>query len=483
MEINHESLFGFQIEGAKWLATRRFALLADEMGLGKTAQAVVGADLILAKRVLVFCPAVARFNWISEFEQFQNPSPENPARAFDCVTSKRFIPDSNRSIVCSYDLAHHFDAKLFGDFDLLILDEAHYLKTPNTNRTRAILGKKGFIRHAKRTWALSGTPAPNNASELWPLLFTFGATKKSLDEFIDVYCTTRTQHFGYRAHKIITGTNTKTTGELKRELSTVMLRRKQIDVMKELPPIHTSHMEVEAGKVDLEASSSLVQWVFPENRLREFNEKVKFEQKIVEHVFDTDRSCGQYGVDLMKHLEAVARSVSTLRRYTGLQKVDPIAELITGELEIGAYDKIVIFAVHRDVINALRLKLQGFGAVTLYGGTDIDRRQENLRKFEKNPKCQVFIGNIQAAGTAITLTSANQVLFAELDWVPGNNAQAAKRCHRIGQEKPVFVRTVLLKDSYDARISRLLTTKTKQLLNLFDEKPCQEFKTYSIDVE
>jgi SNF2 family DNA or RNA helicase len=103
------------------------------------------------------------------------------------------------------------------------------------------------------------------------------------------------------------------------------------------------------------------------------------------------------------------------------------------------------------------------------GAIDPATRQRNVDNFMKNPKYKVFIGNIQAAGTAITLTSAHNIVFIEQDWVPGNNAQAAMRVHRIGQTKPVHVRVLYLPDTIDEKIARILKCKTRDLIALFDE--------------
>jgi SNF2 family DNA or RNA helicase len=128
----------------------------------------------------------------------------------------------------------------------------------------------------------------------------------------------------------------------------------------------------------------------------------------------------------------------------------------------------VIFAIHRDVIENMRVGLRQFGAVCLYGGTDPEKRQKNIDRFQNNPKCRVFIGNIHAAGTAITLTAAHHVTFIEQDWVPGNNAQAVMRCHRIGQENPVSVRFIVLDGTLDAKIGYILKRKTADLTHIFD---------------
>jgi SNF2 family DNA or RNA helicase len=78
----------------------------------------------------------------------------------------------------------------------------------------------------------------------------------------------------------------------------------------------------------------------------------------------------------------------------------------------------------------------------------------------------VLIGQLQAAGTAINLTAANQVLFAESSWVPAENLQAAKRCHRMGQHRPVFVRISALDDSIDELIADTIQRKLENHIEI-----------------
>ena len=458
-----DPLFPYQTFGAEWLASRSRALLADEMGLGKTVQAIRAADIVAAKNILVLCPAAARINWAREFQKFSKTF-----RTTIVVQSRsqRVFGDTT---ICSYDLAETVPPIMW---DVLILDEAHYLKTPDAKRTQAVFGKSGLVRRARRVWCLSGTPMPNHAGELWPMLYTFGATPRGYDAFVEKYCT----YFQTQYRKQITGTKQSTIPELKGMLNAVMLRRRKDEVMKELPPISYGTLVVEETQVNLDEADSFVQYIFPIDRTKELEERLERERQLVNAIITGDA----YPRDQMKALEAMANSVSTLRRYVGLQKMPALADILKEELNAGAYEKLVIFAVHRDVIEGLRVRLVKFKPVTLYGGTAPDKRQRNIDKFQKDPKTRVFIGNIQAAGTAITLTSAHNVVFAEQDWVPGNNAQAAMRCHRIGQTKPVFVRVASLANSLDERVSEILRKKTRDITKLFDDKSLPETKQVDI---
>ncbi len=465
---NEDELFPYQLTGAKWLAERKVALLADEMGVGKTAQVIRACDLINAERILILCPAVARINWNREFRRFS----KRP-RELSIIMGSTDLKNVSNSMICSYDLAQVLQTTRQSlskqpSWDCLILDEAHYLKNPKAIRTKAVLGVDGLIRQSERCWALTGTPAPNHPGELWTLLYTFRITPLKYDEFIERYCTGYEGPRGFQ----ITGAKQAKIPELKALLAKIMLRRRKEEVMRELPPIHFDHVTVEAGPVDLDIDPWFVAYVFPNDVRHELKAKLDKETTLLKSVLQA----AKMGTDGLRVLEAISKSVSTLRRYTGLQKLKAIKELVTEELSENYYDKIVIFAIHRSMIDGLRIALKNFKPVTLYGGTPPHKRQKNIDKFMKDPIHRVFIGNIQACGTAITLTSANQVLFAECDWSPSYNSQAAMRCHRVGQNKPVFVRFVGLADSIDEKINQILKRKTQYLTEIFDapQKPFEK---------
>ncbi len=451
----------YQIVGADFLAGKNHALLADEMGLGKTCQTIRASDIVVAKTILVICPAVARVNWKREFLMWSVFSKD-----FKVCETKKDFPTSHCIVSFEYATAHKDRLLPAGSepWDLIVVDESHFVKEPEARRTAALFGKNGLVRYARRMWLISGTPAPNNASELWPMLYTFGVTPLSYPLFIARYCNLKLVRHGGAPRMQILGTKLGAIFEIKLMLAKIMLRRSKEDVMKELPPIVYSDLVVEAGPTDLENEMSFIQYFFPENRSAELAAKLETEKRIIEESVDR---LG-FTKDGMKVLEGIADSVSTLRRFNGLQKVQPVADIVTQELEAGAYKKIVIFGIHRDVIEGLRVRLSKFGAVTLYGGTSPSQRQRNIDKFMTNKNTRVFIGNIRAAGIAITLTSADQVLMIEQSWVVSENAQAIMRVHRRGQLHTVFVRVVGIADSIDQRVANVLKRKARELTAIFD---------------
>ena len=356
--------------------------------------------------------------------------------------------------ICSYDWATTNARLITQPFDLLVLDEAHYLKNPAAKRTQSVLAK--LAHQATTVFALTGTPAPNNSSELWPMLFTFGLTPKTFAQFVAHYCVSIRKD----NRDVIVGN--QNVEELRQLLSPFMMRRTKAEVLPDLPPIMFSDFVVEPGEVDLE------RYFADKDAVKELHivrREIAEHSKTLEDVGKMTRgeSNRQLGA-----IEGMVKAMPTLRRYMGAQKVEAMVELVTSEFEAGAYDKLVIFAMHMVVIEELRYRLRKYNPVTLYGGTSPTKRQANIDRFQKDPKCKVFIGQVQAAGTAINLTAAHHVLFAEYDWVPANNAQAAMRCHRIGQTSPVFVRFAVAAGVIDEVVLKVVRRKSKELAQIFD---------------
>lgn len=448
-----ETPFPYQLIGAGFLKAHPQALLADEMGLGKSCQAVLGCDLVGAKKILVICPGVARINWSREFARF---SP------FDHVcqvvlTGKDSVQATGPIVtIISFDLvAPHAATLARTNWDVLIIDEAHYLKERSTKRTKLIYGASGVAKSSARVWRLTGTPAPNDFSELYTHLKSAGIVTESFWDFTFRYCTGFNAGFGFK----ITGS--KNVDELRALLDRFMLRRKKKDVMTELPPLTFQEVVVDKSNVDLDP------YFIDQTRGKtatDFFNDLKVADQTLRQALKAVANSGAK-VDVLTALSG--GSMITLRRFIGLAKLPKIMEILAEELATTAVDKIVLFAVHKDVIENARVALQKFGPVTLYGGTPQAKRQANIDRFQTDPKCRVFIGNVEAAGTAITLTKAHEVAFLEMDWTPARNAQAAMRCHRIGQENPVRVRAFSLAGSVDEEVMKTLLRKTRELAKIF----------------
>lgn len=464
-----DKLFDYQKVGAAWLASKKTALLADEQRLGKTIQAIVAADRLNCRRLLVVCRGVARANWREEITRWSSRRWHFTiaySRAFDCDWTE--AGDFPHAIITSYELLDAVLARMGTEkVDIAIIDEAHYAKSIDAKRTRLVFGKQGVPSRTKRLWLLTGTPTPNHAGELWSTLFTFGATKLSYWDFAKRYCVVVENGYGTQ----ITGTNMdpERIAELQSIMESKVLRRTSKDVAVQLPHISFSTVMVPPGPVRL-GETSFWKYIIPTDRTAELNEVITNELGILNGIL----SSGHMSDELLDTLKAAAKSISTLRRYTALQKLEPACELIASELESGAYLKCVIFAHHRDCILGAMQRLHKFYPVSMYGGTSPSRLERNLKNFQ-NPKnkCRVFIGQISAAGTSISLSTANHIFFLEESFVPGDNMQAAMRCGGVNQPNPVFVRTFCLENSIDQRVQDILRNKMHEISKIYEKVPSE----------
>lgn len=411
----------YQAEGAAFLASRKTALLADDPGLGKSKQAIDACDLARVLKVLVICPASVVENWRREIAKYR-------------------MGDWS-AYVTSYDRAAGADYKrlLAGEWDVLVLDEAHYLKNLTAKRTRLVYGEEAkmaagaIAARAGQVWLLSGTPMPNNPSELYTHLRALHVDAIRSErtglpwtffQFVNAYCLLRSNGFGDQ----IVGS--KNEAKLNAKLSGFMLRRRKADVLPQLPPLRFSELWLEGRLDGLDGE----------------------EAEAVRAALAKD------GVEGLKRLAANG-SVSTLRRLTGMAKAEPAAAWVTDWLDSTPADrKLVVFAHHKIVIDTLFDRLHT-RAVRVDGSMKQSERQRSVDRLQKDPLVRVFIGQITAAGIGITLTAAADLLFVESSWVPAENEQAAQRIHRLGQENPCLVRYAMLAGSIDEQIQRACMRK------------------------
>jgi SWI/SNF-related matrix-associated actin-dependent regulator 1 of chromatin subfamily A len=426
-----DHLFDYQKTGTDFLADNPAAFLADEQGLGKTIQVIAACDKLGLKKVVVICPAIAKINWRREFDKWSSVEREIKVFSYDKMTQSKEV----RNEIAKFEP------------DVLVLDEAHYLKNRQAKRTRYIYGQfcrgDGLVRFADRVWLLSGTPIPNDVSDFWTHLKAIWQYPLNFTDYTLYFCKTWRGQFGLK----VLGNKAERMGEFKTILSSIMLRRKSENVLTELPPLWWQDSVIEVQGWD---------------DMKHIEDPA--EKDAVELILQSAVTQDEPAVPLDK----IAPHMASIRRLTALAKAKPIADQLSAELKDRAYDKVVVFAYHRAALETLKEELSAFNPAYVVGGMFAGDRQEEIDKFQTDPECRVFIGQITACSTAITLTAANQVVFAEMDWVPAVNAQASKRCHRIGQSKPVIVRSFALANSVDEIVARTLGRKAQMISEALD---------------
>jgi SWI/SNF-related matrix-associated actin-dependent regulator 1 of chromatin subfamily A len=435
-------LYPFQELGAEWLADRDRALLADEMGLGKTVQAVVAAGEVMAEKVLVVCKAIGKDHWAREFAAHSRTwRPQ-------VMGSQSHPLDSHNVHIVNYDVIHQprmLKRLLMGHWDVLIADEMHMLKSVDSKRTQALLDPtRGIWTRAGAVWGLSGTPAPNHPGELWPWLRTLHPDRvKGLnyEGFLDKYLDWVDGTYGPFVRGI------RNQSGWRALMDPIMLRRRRTEVLRDLPPLLIDQL--------LLSSQEALPTVLGD--LEGHPEAGKVRQILSAMGPQADPQ------DLL--LEA-SMDPAEIRRMYGLAKVPLIVRQVQDELD-GGQDKVVIMGWHRDVLEQIVQGLKDYGPVLVYGGMTSTQMADAVDRFQNHPACRVFVGNILSAGTSITLTAANRLIFAEYSWVPGENQQALLRILRIGQDRPCRVSFASLAGSLDEVITYVFQRKAKVLEDAF----------------
>lgn len=451
----------FQKAGIAFAAERPSVLIADEMGLGKTIQAIglINTDPSL-KKVLVIVPASLKLNWARELERWL-------VRPMTIgIASGPKWPETE-IVVMNYDiLGRHMDKIRSTTWDLIVADEVHYIKNPRSQRSRAIIGhRKGkeVLQEpitARRKVALTGTPVVNRPNELWPILnWLDPKTYGSFFAFARRYCNARHNGWGWD----FSGASNLT--ELQQRLrSTLMVRRLKADVLRELPAKRRQIIEIPSnGATELVEREVRFEdeWA---DRLAEIRARAEM-AKIAE-----DQAGYAAAVAELKSGESAAFTEGArIAHEIALAKVPYVIEHIKAIQDEDPDMKVVIFAHHLDVIAEL-MEAFGESAVKLTGDDTLKARQAAVDRFQTDPTCRQFIGNMQAAGVGITLTAAHWVVFAEVSWVPGNMSQAEDRCHRIGQSDSVLVQHLILEGSLDGKKVRTLVAKQDVIDRALDRR-------------
>ena len=391
-------LYDYQEEGVDFLMRHRRAYLADVPGLGKTAQALLAAKALQSVPIVI-APAAAVPVWWDEAKKWDCPL----ADVISYTRLARIKPEIVNS--------------LYRTTPLVILDEAHYVKSPIAVRTKAALKVAG---NARRAWLLSGSPMPNNPSELytvfnalWPDRIPENA--RTFEGWRDHFCQWYSQRISqYRFVPKITGV--RNGAQLREMVRGVMLRRHLEDVNLQLPPLRLHVVPLPAD----EAFAGELETLVEEEGIR----------------------------------------TPTVRRLIGEHKASRIAKIVGDEL----ISPIVLMYHHKEVGKILRQKLivRGWRCFGFDGSHTAEQRGREVERFQNHPHGpKVFIVQQQAGGIAITLTAAAEIILVEPDWSPEVNAQAIKRVHRISQDRPTRARLFKVEDSIDEAIIETLARKIR----------------------
>lgn len=423
-----------QIEGAHFLAERKAALLADEPRVGKTGAAIMAADYVLADTILIVTTSSGRPVWRRAMADW-SPFGRKVQIVKDSVAPDTQVAIASWGAITQPALR---SALLQRQWGVLILDESHFAKSFDAKRTQAVYGVctddrlsqgAALVKRAARVWCLTGTPMPNSPLDLFPMLRAL--TSDRLDDVLteDAF---RNQYTRWRPKKLNPWTTIKIVmggrngDELAKRLEGFVLRRTQQDVgitepVYELLPLATTPAMRRQVEGDLDRETVLAA---------------------------ADAGSTK---DLEMHL-------GPLRRLTGELKARAVVEAVEDEFACGL-DKIVLAYWHKDVGAILRDGLSKYGVVGIDGTSSASDRESAEQRFLRDPAVRVFLGQIQAAGEAIDLSSAAELLFVEASFQPAHMKQMSLRITNHSQARSPRVRVAVLEGSLDEAIQSILMRK------------------------
>lgn len=529
---------GYQKAGIEYMSRRKGTLLGDEMGVGKTIQALglINYDKEI-KSVLVLCPATLRTNWKRETEKWlvhddrrwlihvvdedeaisqhanfvivhynrvsvsfkscPGPCGGEKRKTLPCPTCKGTGDGPRHPLLCSDCKGKKvtFCPKCKGkgkiaagnlkiveslrrrEWDLIIVDECHFVKSLAARRTRAVLGdpfnkasspaKMGLADLAKRKVFMTGTPIPNKPIEIWPIISTLAPNEfGTLRPFAIRYCQGH-EEWVTKTKKVFKFDGASNLEELQEKLrATCMIRRLKVDVLKDLP--------AKRRQILLLPPSDDAK-ILIADQISEWEGKFGGELELVQAAIDIaeeneDPDAYNKAVDKLQYIQRVAFiEMAAIRKKIAIVKIPAVIEHLEGMFDEGV-KKIVCFAHHKEVIKTLETKFAKC-MVSVYGETKQDDRQKAVDLFQDpDSHVKLFIGGITAAGVGLTLTASSHVVMAEIDWTPGNVTQAEDRCHRIGQRNCVLVQHLVLDGSLDARMAQMIVEKQEIADRALDKK-------------
>lgn len=419
-KYSHRPLLSHQVEAVeKLVKTKRF-ILADDMGLGKTTSTIVAALETESKRVLIICPASLKINWQREIENYTDRS------TYICG-SKRY--EDADFVIVNYDILKNFhDPKdqdksriLKSNFDLVIIDEAHYIQNKTAQRTKLI---NDFVKGIDRLWLLTGTPMTSRPMNYFNLLELIESpVAANWMAYVVRYCNGYQFKVGNR--KVWNVMGSSNLEELRDRTTRQVLRRLKTDVL-DLP-------------------DKIITPVYLRLKSKEYEELMGEYFEWYEKNPDESTS-----------LTVQFTKLTKVRKVIAQEKINSTIELVENILEQDK--KVIVFTNFTDSLNKI---YEHFGkqAVYLDGSCSPAKRQNAVDEFQNNDKIKVFVGNLKAAGVGITLTAAEAVIMNDLSFVPSDHAQAEDRSYRYGQKSNVSVYYPIFENTIEGTIYDILNKK------------------------
>jgi len=416
---NLNNLYPYQKVVVEYSLHRKSILIADQMGLGKSASALAIAEYHNLYPVVCIVPANIKYNWIKEINKW---IPHRKATIIDSDV----IEDSEIYII-SYNMIVNLGIRLrMRKPKLLICDESHYLKTPNSQRTIFTLKYFNSVPYKILT---TGTPILNRTIELIPQLRLLDTLKYfgGEDKFKNQY--TIKDGFNYKS---------KNEELLQAELRKIcMIRRMKKDVAKDLPEKIKQYIPIPMNRMEYDQV---------ELNTMEWYEKKLQNDGLSEHEISNK----------IISLNELTK-IEYLRQVAAKSKLHSVYEWIDNALE--QTNKILIFAHHREILENIHNHYKQ-NSILFYGGMS-NKIKQSVDDFVNNDNINLFIGSIQASGIGIDglQNICDIAVFIELAWTPAMMDQCEDRLHRIGQKNPVNIYYLIAENSIEEYIYNIVIEK------------------------
>ena len=404
----------------KLVGSTRF-ILADDMGLGKTTATIIAALETDIQKILIICPASLKINWMREIQNYTD-------RSVYIAEGKNFSLEHDFVIV-NYDIIKNFyDLKdkqnspiTQGNFDLIIIDEAHYVQNVQAQRTKLI---NSFAKNVKRLWLLTGTPMTSRPMNYFNLLSLIESpVAQNWMAYAIRYC----QGYQFKAgnRKVWNVTGASNLEELRDRTSRQVLRRLKTEVL-DLP-------------------DKIISPVY-----------LRLKSKVYEELMGDYYNWYESKKDESSSLTVQFNKLMKVRQTIAEEKISSTIELAQNIIDQDK--KVIIFTNFTDTLNKIADHF-GKQAVRLDGSTSKPMRQHAVDQFQENDKVKVFVGNLLAAGVGLTLTSGEAVIFNDLSFVPAHHQQAEDRAYRYGQKNSVSVYYPIFDNTIEGVIYDMLSKK------------------------
>jgi len=456
------SLRLYQQTGLQWLwflyKNGLSGLLCDDMGLGKThqAMALVAATLNQKsenpKLYLVVCPTSVIYHWEDKLSQFL---PHIKVHTFHGLKrTLRHLPKEG-ILLTSYGVLR-VEKKKFQEipFEVAIYDEVQVAKNPSSKVHETLKNVQARMRIG-----LTGTPIENNLREL----------KALFDIVLPGYMPGETRFKELFIVPIERDANEEKKALLSQMIKPFVLRRRKTEVLQELPAKSEDKSFCDLSEEQTELYRQILSNT-RDNLIAELRDQSATVNYV--HIFSLLSQLKQ----VCDHPALVHKEPKKYKEHHS-GKWDLFVELLDEARE--SQQKVVIFSQYLYMLDIIETYLQerGWGYAQIRGDT-INRREE-LKRFQEDPNCVIFIGSLQAAGLGIDLTAASVVIMYDRWWNAARENQAIDRVHRMGQKWGVQVYKLITKNTIEEKIDAMITRKGQLLEEIVAADDQEVLKKFS----